>query len=132
MDAVIADSKIPEVGDFCIRVAPVKGGFNYLEGTFMEVGRDFKIENGDNLISKMAQPVEEGGYAVSIVEPSKPGTPALGLSFPRAKLGMIFLPLQFDEAQVLHNVTARDFAKVVKETYGIEMGNPILREKTAP
>jgi hypothetical protein len=48
----------------------------------------------------MAHSVEEGGYAVSVVEPADPGTPALGLNLPRARLGMLYLPLEFDGAQV--------------------------------
>ena len=80
----------------------------------------------------MAQPVEEGGYAVSVVEPEKPGTPALGLSFPRARLGMLYLPLKFDGAEVFHDVSANDFPKVVLERFGVSMKLPLLREPASP
>lgn len=78
MEAVIADPDIPSVNDFCVRIAATNGEFNYLPQTFIHVGRDININDGDNLIDKMAQPVEEGGYAVSVVEPARPGNTCLG------------------------------------------------------
>lgn len=81
----------------------------------------------DDLISKMAQPVSEEGYAVSVVEPAEAGMPALGLSFPRARLGMLFLPLQFDGAEVIHDVSPNEYARVVLERYGVAIKDPSLR-----
>jgi hypothetical protein len=127
MDAVIADPTIPSVGDFCVRVAAKQGEFNYLESTFVHVGRNITIRAGDNLVAKMAQPVEEGGYAVSVVQPAKPGTPALALNFPRAQMGMIYLPLEYDEAQVIQDVSPNDFAKAVFDRFGVAMSDPMLR-----
>jgi hypothetical protein len=75
----------------------------------------------------MAQSVGEGGYAVSVVEPLEPGTPALGLNFPRARLGMLYLPLEFDGAEVIEDVSPNDFAKVILERFGVAMKEPILR-----
>lgn len=125
MNAVIADPTIHSVDDFCVRISSKNRKFNYLGGTFVYIERDIHVKNGDNLLMKMTQPVEEGGYTVSIVEPKIPGTPALALNFPRAKLGLIFLPLIYDEAQVITNVLARDFANNIFETYGIKMQDPI-------
>jgi hypothetical protein len=108
MQAVIGDPTVETVDQFCVRVARQHDGFQYLASVFIYVERDFEIQQGDDLVDKMAQPVEEGGYAVAIVEPAKPGTPALGLSFPRARLGMVFLPLLYDQAQVIRDVSAND------------------------
>lgn len=127
MQAVIDDPTVQSVDDFSVRVAYGAQGFEYLASVFIYVGRDFPISPGDDLISKMAQPVSEGGYAVSIVEPAEAGMPALGLSFPRAHLGMVFLPLQFDGAQVIHDVSPNDYARVVLERYGVAMKDPSLR-----
>jgi hypothetical protein len=99
----------------------------YLGSTFIHLGREFRVEPGENLISKMAQSVEEGGYAVSVVEPVEPGTPALGLTFPRARLGMLYLPLKFDGAEVIEDVSPNDFSEVVLERFGVAMKDPILR-----
>lgn len=127
MKAVIADPAITSVDDFCVRVSAGGGVFNYRAMTFIHVGRDITIRDGDDLISKMAQPVEEGGYAVSVVEPEEPGTPALALNFPRARMGMVYLPLEYDEAQVIRDVSPNDFARVVLERYGVKMAEPMLR-----
>jgi hypothetical protein len=75
----------------------------------------------------MAQPVEEGGFAVTVVEPTHPGTPALGLSFPRAHLGMVFLPLEYDQAQVIEGVSPNDYARVVQKRFGVAMKDPPMR-----
>jgi hypothetical protein len=127
MEAVIEDSAIESVDDFCVRVAAKNGQFNYLEQSFIYVGRDITVKSGEDLISKMAQPVEEGGYAVSVVPPAKPGTPALGLNFPRARLGMIYLPLEYDGAQIFEDVSPNGFAKVVLARLGVAMSDPLLR-----
>ena len=127
LQAVIADPTIPSVDDFCVRTAAKQGEFNYLGETFIHVGRDITVGPGDNLIAKMAQPVEEGGYAVSVVEPAEPGTPALGLNFPRARLGMVYLPLEYDQAQVLQDVSPNDFARVVLDRFGVALSDPLLR-----
>jgi hypothetical protein len=127
MQAVIEDPAIASVDDFCVRVAAKEGEFNYLGQTFIHVGRDITVKSGENLIAKMAQPVEEGGYAVSVVEPSEPGTPALGLNFPRARMGMVYLPLEYDEAQVVQDVSPNDFARVVLDRFGVRMSDPLLR-----
>jgi hypothetical protein len=129
MEAVIGDPSVSSVDDFCIRVAAKQGAFNYLGQTFIHVGRDLTIRHGDDLITKMAQPVSEGGYAVSVVEPALPGTPALGLNFPRARFGMVYLPLEYDEAQVITNVSPNDFAKAVFDRFGVAMSEPLLRHR---
>ena len=60
MQAVIDDPAIASVGDFSVAVGYKATGFEYLGSTFIHVGRDIQIKSGDNLIGKMAQPVEEG------------------------------------------------------------------------
>jgi hypothetical protein len=128
MEALINDASIESVDHFCVRVARQRdGGFQYMASIFIYVGRDIEMKPGDDLINSMAQSVAEGGYSVSIVEPAEPGTPALGLSFPRARLGMIFLPLEYDEGQVLHDISPNDFARVVQERFGVAMKDPVLR-----
>lgn len=128
-EANIGDSAIESVDHFCVRVSRREEGFQYLESTFIHVGREIDVQAGDDLISKMAQPVEEGGFAVSVVEPAEPGTPALGLMFPRARLGMLFLPLEFDYAQVIKDVSPNDYAHVVQERFGVAMNDPSLRHR---
>jgi hypothetical protein len=127
MQAVIADPRIPSVDDFCVRIAAKDGEFNYLEQMFIHVGRDITVKAGDDLVSKMAQPIQEGGYAVSVVEPAKPGTPALGLNFPRARIGLVYLPLQYDEAQVIEDVSPNEFSQVVQNRFGVALRAPMLR-----
>jgi hypothetical protein len=127
MKAVIDDTAIESVNGFCVRARAKEGKFNYLPSTFLHVGRDFQITPGDDLISKMAQTVAEGGYSFSIVEPIDSGIPALGVNFPRAQIGMVYLPLEFDEVQVINNVSPRDFSKAVFERFGIVMSDPLLR-----
>ncbi|HET6771375.1 MAG TPA: hypothetical protein VFH75_07035 [Actinomycetota bacterium] len=112
MDAVINDPAIKSVDDFCVAVAHRPNGFEYLGSVFVHVGRDILVQSRDDLISKMAQSVEEGGYAVSVVVPAEPGTPALGLNFPRARMGMLYLPLEFDGAAVIWDVSPNDFPRV--------------------
>jgi len=127
MQAVIEDPTVDTVDHFCVRVALQPDGFQYLSSFFIYVGRDIQVQAGDDLINRMAQSVQEGGYTVSIVEPAEPGTPALGLSFPRAMIGMIFVPLVYDDAQVLHDVSPNDFASVVRERFGVMFKDPPLR-----
>jgi hypothetical protein len=127
MDAVIDNPKVNSVDGFCVAVAHKPTGFDYLPSGFIHLGRDIVIRPGEDLISKMAQSVEEGGYAVTVVEPAEPGTPALALNFPRARLGILFLPLQFDRGQLIEDVGPREFARVIFERYGVQMKDPTLR-----
>jgi hypothetical protein len=129
MRATIEDPAIESVADFCIPVAFTPRGFEYLGSVFIYVGRDIHVRPGEDLIARMLQPAEEGGYAVSVVEPAEPGTPALGLNFPRARLGMVYLPLEFDGAQVIWDVSPDDFAKVVLDRFGVAMKNPPLQHR---
>jgi hypothetical protein len=78
-------------------------------------------------VQRMAQPVDEGGYAVSIVPPAEPGIPALGVNFPVARLGLIYLPLQFDGAQVIRNISPNEFGTAVLERFGVTLSDPLLR-----
>lgn len=132
MRAAIEDPAIPSVADFCVPVAYKPSGYEYFSSSFIYVGRDLAIKAGDDLIARMAQPVSEGGYQVSVVAPAEPGTPALGLSFPPARLGMLYLPLQFDGAEVISDVSPNDFASVVFERFGVRMKNPMLLETPNP
>jgi hypothetical protein len=127
MDSVIKDATVPSVDDFCVRIAAKDGEFNYLEESFFHVGRDITVGPEENLIARMIQSVEEGGYSVSVVQPANAGTAALGLSFPRARLAMIYLPLVYDEAQVVQDVSPREFSTIMYEKYGIEFSDPGLR-----
>lgn len=127
MKAVIDDPAIESVDDFCVSVAYRPTGFDYLESTFVQLGRDVRIESGENILSRMVQPVEEGGYAVSVVPPAEPGTPALGLNFPQARLGILYLPLEFDDGQVISDISPNDFAKIVLERFNVTMIDPLLR-----
>lgn len=129
MAAVIDDPAVESVDDFCVSVATGRDGFEYLASVFIHVGRDIQVQPGDDLINKMAQSVEEGGFAVSVVEPAETGTPALGLSFPRARLGMMFLPLRYDEAQVIRGVSPNHYARTIKERFGVAMKDPTLRHE---
>jgi len=125
MRAVISDPEITTVDAFCVAVASDSRAFNYQRGTFIYPGRDFVIQSGQPLLSAMGQPVEHGGYEVSIVPPLQPGTPALGLCFANARLGMVYVPLMHDEAQVIYDVAARDFGAVAHARYGVELEMPM-------
>ncbi|MEK7761439.1 MAG: hypothetical protein AAB433_07655 [Nitrospirota bacterium] len=129
MQAVIDDPTIESVGNFCIAVTCKSSGFQYLSSLFVHVGRDFHIEAGENIFPMMVQPVAEGGYSVSVVPPVEPGTPALGLNFPTARLGMVYLPLKFDGAEVIRDISPNDFVKAVKSHFGVAMEEPMLRYK---
>jgi hypothetical protein len=126
MQAVINDPSVPSVAGFVTAIAHTAKGFEYLGSLFIYVGRDIVVTPGEDIISRMAQPVEDGGFAVSMAEPAEPGTPALGLSFPRARLGMIYLPLEFDEAQVITDVGPNEFPSAVFERFGVRMKLPGL------
>ncbi len=52
---------------------------------------------------------------MSVAASAHPGVPALELSFPRARLCMMFLPLEFHDVQVLRDVEPNDFVDVVRE-----------------
>ena len=127
MRAVVDDSSVPSVGDFCVSVAPDEGEFTYLASVFIYVGRDFSVSPGENIISRMIQPVHTGGYAVSIVEPEQPGTPAMALNFPTARLGMLYQPLVFDESQIIKDVSQNDFVEVVYKQFGVKLKEPSIR-----
>ena len=127
MDDVIQNAQIESVDYFCVRVGTKQGEFEYLDGSFIHVGRDIQLLGGDNLVSKMAQPVSEGGYAVSIVTPVDRGVPALGINFPRARLGLLYLPIEFDDAQVIKDVSANNFSSEVEERFGVRLREPMLR-----
>ena len=125
MSAVIADPALESVGDFCVAAAATGGAFNYLPSMESHVGRDYRVEGGRILLASI-RPVEEGGYAFSVVQPVRPGIPAIGVSFPAARLGLLYLPLEFDEAQVIEAVSAREFVTASRARYGVELSTPML------
>jgi hypothetical protein len=128
MDTTIANPAIPSVDGFCISIASKPEGFRYFESTEVHLGRSIELKTGDNLVQKMLQPVETGSYAFSVVPPVDSGIAALGLSFPAARLAMIYLPLLYPTAEVLRDVRACDFPAVIRERYGIAMQRPMLPE----
>lgn len=127
MRAVVDNSSVPSVGDFCVSVAPDEGEFTYLASVFIYVGRDFSVSPGENIISRMIQPVHTGGYAVSIVEPEQRGIPAMALNFPTARIGMLYQPLVFDEAQIIKDVSPNNFVGVVYKQFGVKLKEPSIR-----
>ena len=63
---------------------------------------------------------------VDNVPPAEPGTPALGVNFPRTRLGMIYLPLDYDGAQVIEDVSPRDLSAEILKRFGVAMSEPML------
>jgi hypothetical protein len=105
MKGVIEDEAVENVGGFEVAVANTAAGFEYLGSVFVHVGRDFTIPTAvDDLL---LQPAEEGGYTACLVEPDLAGVPAAALYFPTGRIVMMFLPLQFDTAQVITDVRQR-------------------------
>lgn len=127
LNAVIENSSIPSVNDICVRLATKEGRFQYLGEMALHVGRDTVIRDGDNLLNIFAQSVEEGGFSICVVEPLEAGVPALGLCFPRARLAMIYLPLEFDDAMVIRDIMPSDFSATVFTRFGVRMSEPIIR-----
>jgi hypothetical protein len=40
---------------------------------------------------------------------------------------MVFLPLEYDQAQVIEDVSPNDYARVVQERFGVAMKDPPMR-----
>lgn len=127
MEATIQDPAIKSTGSFAVRVAHGKNGFEYLGSVFVYLERDITINSGEDIFSRMATPVEQGGFQLCIVEPKEPGVGALGLCFPNARLGIIFIPLEFDGGEVIRNISPNDFSTAVLSSYGVQMQEPLLR-----
>lgn len=132
MKAVIEGEAVENVGGFEVAVANTAARFEYLGSVFVHVGRDFTIPTAvDDLLPYMIQPAEEGGYTACLVEPDLAGVPAAALYFPTGRIVMMFLPLQFDTAQVITDVRPTEFTKIVQDRFGISMkppGGPFQRQ----
>ena len=125
MKAVIDDETIVNVGGFEVAVANTQAGFEYLGSTYVYPGRDFTTPSVvEDLIPYMIQPAEEGGYTACLVEPVFAGVPAAALYFPTGGVVIMFLPLQFDTAQVITGVRPTEFTKIVQDRFGIAMKAP--------
>jgi hypothetical protein len=130
MRAVIDDEAITSVDDFCVSLAHKAGaGFRYLEYAFALVGADFEVRNGEDLVPKMIQGVDVGAFQVCVCGPEATGVAAVGLHFANARLGMVYLPLVFDEAQVVADVSADDFSRVGFERFGVRLTTPLIRNR---
>lgn len=127
LSKVIDDPAVPSVGGFAIGLAYGAQGFRYLESTFIETSSDIELLAGQDLIRAMAHGVEDGGYSVCVVPPTSPGTPAVGLCFPRARLGMLYLPLTFDGARVVRDISPNDFSETIQREFGVRLAEPMLR-----
>jgi hypothetical protein len=127
MDAVIDDPGVPSVGEINVRICARRRdrALVYLEEAVLQINRDLPMKTGDNVGRRMAQPTSEGGYAAVVVPPMNPGTPALGLCFPIAHVGIMFLPLEFDSGQVILDVEPDAFSRVVFERFGVALTDPI-------
>jgi len=132
MKAVIDDEAVEAVGGFEIAVANTGAGFEYLGSVYVHPGRDFTIPSAvDDLTPYMIQSAEEGGYTACLVEPVLAGVPAAALYFPTGGIVMMFLPLQFDTAQVVTDVRPTEFTSIVQDRFGIAMkppGGPFQRQ----
>ena len=132
LDAVIDDEHIGSVSGFVVRVAQRPAGFSYLSQAFVSPGREFTFLPGEDLISKMAQPVEMGGYTGCVVEPLEPGIPVLGVCFPNARLGYIHQPLVHDEPSLIRYTSMNGFVQAAFEQCNVRLQAPLLRYGSAP
>jgi hypothetical protein len=135
MTAVLEEPQLPSVADFLVSVACLPDGFNYLDSMFTMNGRDvtITIPSGQSVPIPWSTSVADGSYTVSIVAPADPGIPALALLFPFAQFALLFLPLRFDEVQVITGFRPEQFVDRVREDFGITMheaiypGNKFIR-----
>ena len=130
MRAVIEDATIGTVGGFVAKIGRYQDSlaFNYHAEAAAYVGRAFRFE-GELKVQQLIRPVDEGGYSYCVVEPAHSGTPALGLIFLEANLAMAFLPLQFDEVQVVPDVHVDDFVEIMENRFGVRFAAPLLSAK---
>jgi hypothetical protein len=131
MQEVIRTPEVPGVDDFCIRVASFTGAFNYLAGLFTYVERDVELKDGDNLLSKMMLPAQDGGFTACIVAPEEPGTPAIGIHFPQARLTVLYMPLTHDEPELVRDTAGQDLPQVVQDRFGVRLSAPMVAERRA-
>lgn len=125
MRAVIDDPSIQNVGGFEVAVANTQVGFEYLGSVFAHPGQSVSISMPvDDLIPYMIQPAEQGGYTACLVEPVLAGVPAAAVYFPTGRLALMFLPLEFDTAQVVTNIQPAEFVSTIQDRFGIALKPP--------
>ncbi len=127
MEKVIGDPTAAMVGNFLVPVACEKAGLSYMPSTISFLGEDVLIPSGEPTAIPFAQTVSTGAYTASLTGTAVPGLPAMALCFPHARFAMLFLPLQFDEFQIVHvqeGHFGKGFVAKVREEFGVVMAEP--------
>lgn len=68
----------------------------------------------------------EGGFSYSIMAPSVPGIPIVGLYILQGRLGFVYAPLQHDKPDAIANVSQDEFRAYVSSKYGVSIDGPGL------
>ena len=64
---------------------------------------------------------ERGAFSYSILVPEQPGVDAIGLYFHEGRLGVLYAPLIWDDAETYSNTTPARASEMVRSRHGISL-----------
>lgn len=124
ISGVISEGKLPSIGGVPITLTAngCEGdGFRYLGHVR---GYDFHRVSGFSTPQSVlhSRSAADGGYNYSLLVPSRPGVPAVGVHISQPRMGALFLPLRCNKPIVINDVSASQFIDKIVDLYGVELG----------
>jgi hypothetical protein len=114
---------VESVGEAFIEATWSAEGFRYEQQAHLAADHE-QVITGDEWVSADWGTVAEGGFGYSTLIPTEPGIGLLGLYFPHAELGLLYHPLNRDDAFVYARVTHESFRGRVLAEHGVRIDGP--------
>lgn len=114
---VVSDQAIPTIGGLLFAVVTHKGAFQYAPAASVFYPPQ-QIPSGVDTALQFGGPAE-GGYAYSIYCPVQPHVCVVGVYFLQGRCGLLYLPLEADDAVWFNQVSQVDFTEAVRQKFGI-------------
>jgi hypothetical protein len=117
--SLLRETRLPTVGGFRFHVASVSGAFQYMdEAASYYPTQD--IPSGVATALRFGGPAE-GGFAYSVLTPDQAGVPIVGVHLYQGRLGLLYDPLNHDDAIQIPNVSHKEFREKVLALCGVSI-----------
>lgn len=124
-EKAVDDPHIHTVGNLMIRVLTDPQGLQYAPSATMIAGRSRTIPPNVPTTIQFGE-APEGGFAVSVLTPTRSGVGAVGAHFHQGRVGVLFYPLESSTPIVFPKVSHDEFRAEVYERFGLHIQGPVI------
>jgi hypothetical protein len=122
-EAVVVGGRFPSIGNLIVTLtaeSAQRSGFRYQPSVAASGFHPVPVTTIPTSVLA-SKGVDAGGYHESFSVPAEAGVAAIALHLFQGRMGILFLPLEQDEAVAIENVTASEFVDKVWKAYGIRL-----------